>query len=93
MKLFDFPVTRLVGAALFLNLSAVPAQAALSLADARTLAESRAPMLAARRAAVDAARALTTSAAELPDPRISAGVDSASSVCTSVASAAPSATN
>lgn len=75
MKPFDIPVTRLVCATLFLNLAAVPAQAALSLADARTLAESRAPMLAARRASVEAAQSLVTSAAELPDPKISAGVE------------------
>ncbi len=48
---------------------------ALSYEQALRRATERAPMLAARRAAVDAARQLRTSAAELPDPKVSAGVD------------------
>lgn len=49
--------------------------AALSYPQALQRAVERAPMLAARRAAVDAAGQLRTSAAELPDPKVSAGVD------------------
>ncbi len=78
MKPCEIPVPRLARATFLLVLAALagtPTWAALTLADARTLAESRAPMLAARQAAVDAARALSTSAGELPDPKLSAGVD------------------
>jgi len=62
-------------------LCAVPAAAlhaqpaALSFDSALALATAQAPMLAARQAAVDAARHLRTSAAELPDPRLTLGVD------------------
>lgn len=57
--------------------SAAPAQPApgLSFELALQRGTERAPMLAARRAAVDAASQLRTSAAELPDPKVSAGVD------------------
>ncbi|MDO9073566.1 MAG: TolC family protein [Rubrivivax sp.] len=47
----------------------------LDFARAQQLALLRAPMLAARRAAVDAASQLRISAGELPDPKVSAGVD------------------
>lgn len=70
-----FPAAPRLACAALTMLLAGPAAAALSLDDARTLAEARAPLLAARRAAVDSAQALTASAAELPDPKLSVGVD------------------
>ena len=47
----------------------------LGYAQALQTATERAPMLAARRAAVEGAAQLRTSAAELPDPKLIAGVD------------------
>lgn len=47
----------------------------LSFDQALQRATERAPMVAARRAAVDGATQLQTSAGELPDPRVFAGVD------------------
>jgi outer membrane protein, heavy metal efflux system len=47
----------------------------LSFERALLVAAERAPMLAARQAAVDAAAQLRTGAAELPDPRLTVGVD------------------
>ncbi len=54
---------------------AAPARPGLRFDDALALATAQAPMLAARQAALDAARALRTSAAELPDPKLSVGLD------------------
>jgi outer membrane protein TolC len=48
---------------------------ALSFDRALALATAQSPMLAARQAAADAAQQLRTSAAELPDPRVSVGLD------------------
>ncbi len=64
-------------AALFSATTCAQAQTAPSLSFEQALqrASERAPMLAARRAGVEAASQLRTSAAELPDPRVSAGVD------------------
>lgn len=65
-----------LGWGLALSLAALAAQAAgLSYDDALNLAVQRAPMLVARQAALDGAQALRISAAELPDPRISAGLE------------------
>ena len=47
----------------------------LSYDEARNLAVERSPMLAARRAAVDGAHVASAAAAELPDPKLTAGVD------------------
>ncbi|MDP2004781.1 MAG: TolC family protein [Rubrivivax sp.] len=52
-----------------------PALRGLSFELALQQATARAPMLAARRAAVDGATQLRISAAELPDPKVFAGVD------------------
>lgn len=51
------------------------AQAGLSYDQALQRATERAPMLAARRAAVDGATQLRTSAGELPDPKVLVGID------------------
>lgn len=75
------PLRRILStcAAAVLAFGALPASgqptAGLSFAQAQQLAVQRAPMLAARRAAVEAASQLRTSAAELPDPKVSAGID------------------
>src|SRR5450755_3001218 len=55
----------------------VPAQTAdsLSFERAQALATERAPMLVARQASVDAALQLRISADQLPDPRLTAGID------------------
>ncbi len=58
-----------------LTLACAAAQAALSYDDARNLAVDRAPLLAARRAAVESAEQQRINAAELPDPKLIAGVD------------------
>lgn len=47
----------------------------LSYEQAQRVAAERAPMLAARRASAEAAGQLRISAAELPDPKVSAGID------------------
>lgn len=60
---------------LLLACALAPAYAALSFDDARNLAVERSPMLAARRAAVDGAHVASAAAAELPDPKLTAGVD------------------
>ena len=61
--------------AALLALALCDGHAALSFDDARSLAVERSPMLAARRAAVDGAHVASTAAAELPDPKLTAGVD------------------
>ncbi len=47
----------------------------LSLAEALVLAERDAPLLSAQRAVVEAAEALAQSASELPDPKLTVGID------------------
>lgn len=54
--------------------AAVPAQG-LTFQNALALAPTRAPSLVAREAAIDSASAASVSAGELPDPRMSVGVD------------------
>ena len=70
---------RKMPAGLLLGVLALCAQAQgkgeLSFERAQQLAAEGAPMLFARQAAVDAAQQLRTSAAELPDPRLTVGVD------------------
>ena len=61
--------------ALIIGLGAVPGMsAALTLEEAIELAEQQAPSLAARNASLQAAQNLVTPAGELPDPRLSVGV-------------------
>ncbi len=68
-----------LAAGLLAGLLALCAQAqgngGLSFDRALQLAAERAPMVAARQAAVDAATQLRTSADQLPDPRLTVGVD------------------
>ena len=70
---------RKLPAGLLAGLLALCAQAQsagdLSFDRALQLAAERAPMLSARQAAVDAATQMRTSSGELPDPRLSLGVD------------------
>lgn len=69
---------RLLGACLALlsgALNAADSSEPLSLFDAIELAERDAPMLAARRAAVDAARYQTGPVGQLPDPELVLGIE------------------
>lgn len=72
-----WPAIRLVAIlAAVLGVAAIDAGAApLTLAEALRLAEQNAPALAARNAQLDAARQAALPAGELPDPKLSLGVD------------------
>src|SRR5258706_3431076 len=73
------PAARLLAAiplaALALAASTGPFAQALSLAEAQRLAAREAPLLGAQEAALRAAKEASVSAAELPDPKLIAGVD------------------
>ena len=61
---------------LLLSMSVMPAHATpLSFDDALQLAEHHAPTLEAQQAQVDAVNSLTISAGELPDPKLSIGIE------------------
>ena len=64
-----------LAAALVATWSAGAAQAALGYDEALRLAAEQAPALAAQQRAVDGARAEAASAATLPDPRVTLGLD------------------
>lgn len=78
MLLRPFPPRAAARAAVLLSTvlaAALPAHAALSLADAATEALAQAPALRNQQLAVDSAQTARSAAATLPDPRLAVGVE------------------